>query len=340
MTSANTSALASLKELSARIGADPLLIQGAGGNTSVKDGAAMWIKASGTQLVDALTRDIFVPVRWKEIAAAVDNDPDAADKPQAFQLASGMKPSIETCLHAVLPQPVVLHVHCVDIIAIAMQKNASAQLKARLGGLNWAFIPYFKPGATLAAAVARAATPKTDVFILGNHGLIVAAQGVDEAETLLGRVVDCVRTHPILLSQPMPDAQSLKRVYPNYAPVDADHPLGFLARSQARLDLALGGGLFPDQVLFCGPGLVAIGPREKMPSAAQGQPDPVMVFIRGIGAVLRQNATDTERAMAKSVGDVMLRVPEDADLTYITAPDCAALLNWDAEKYRRALNSP
>ena len=44
---------ADLARLSARLGADPLVIQGAGGNTSVKDGAVMWIKASGTQLADA-----------------------------------------------------------------------------------------------------------------------------------------------------------------------------------------------------------------------------------------------------------------------------------------------
>ena len=43
--------LAELRDFSARIGADPLLIQAAGGNTSVKADGVMWIKASGTWLV-------------------------------------------------------------------------------------------------------------------------------------------------------------------------------------------------------------------------------------------------------------------------------------------------
>ena len=37
----------------ARIGADPLLVQGAGGNASWKEAGTLWIKASGTWLADA-----------------------------------------------------------------------------------------------------------------------------------------------------------------------------------------------------------------------------------------------------------------------------------------------
>ena len=39
-----------LRKLSARVGSDPLLVQAAGGNTSLKDKGVMWIKASGTWL--------------------------------------------------------------------------------------------------------------------------------------------------------------------------------------------------------------------------------------------------------------------------------------------------
>jgi len=41
------------RALSARLGQDPLQVQGPGGNTSVKSGDVMWIKASGTELADA-----------------------------------------------------------------------------------------------------------------------------------------------------------------------------------------------------------------------------------------------------------------------------------------------
>ena len=113
-----------LKACSVRIGNDPLLIQGPGGNTSVKLGDTMWIKASGTLLRDALTAETLVPTRWKAIRDAVADDPARADRPYEFQIEGTLRPSIETSLHAVLPQAVVIHVHCVDTIAIAMQRNA------------------------------------------------------------------------------------------------------------------------------------------------------------------------------------------------------------------------
>lgn len=57
-----------LRALSARVGADPLLVQAAGGNTSIKGDGVMWIKASGTWLRDATAREIMVPVRIPEDA--------------------------------------------------------------------------------------------------------------------------------------------------------------------------------------------------------------------------------------------------------------------------------
>ena len=38
--------MAELKRVSARLGADPMLVQSAGGNTSIKHEDVMWIKAS------------------------------------------------------------------------------------------------------------------------------------------------------------------------------------------------------------------------------------------------------------------------------------------------------
>ena len=41
------------RELSADLGRNPLLVQGAGGNTSIKEDGLLWVKASGTWLSEA-----------------------------------------------------------------------------------------------------------------------------------------------------------------------------------------------------------------------------------------------------------------------------------------------
>ena len=152
--------LAALRVLSARAGSDPTLTQAAGGNTSVKDGDVMWIKASGTQLADALTRDIFVPVDLPAMRSALAAGDSSADQPAAFALSGTLRPSIETSLHAVFSQRIVVHVHCVNSIALMICADARARLETRLAGFNWASVPYVKPGAQLATLVTAALAPK------------------------------------------------------------------------------------------------------------------------------------------------------------------------------------
>jgi len=43
-------------------------------------------------------------------------------------------------------------------------------------------------------------------------------------------------------------------------------------------------------------------------------------------------------ALAQCLGDVLLRLPERTPVQIITAEQNAELLDWDAEKYRQALN--
>jgi rhamnose utilization protein RhaD (predicted bifunctional aldolase and dehydrogenase) len=54
-----------LRELgacAARLGLDPTLVQAAGGNTSLKHGGVLYVKASGIWMSDAANREIHVPL--------------------------------------------------------------------------------------------------------------------------------------------------------------------------------------------------------------------------------------------------------------------------------------
>lgn len=336
--------LAALAALSARVGADARLTQGAGGNTSLKAAGVMWIKASGTQLADALTREIFVPCDLAAMRAAMAANAPEADQPARFSLLEGgLRPSIETSLHAVFPQRVVVHVHCVNTIAIAIRADAEAELARRLGGEDWAFIPYVKPGANLAGAVARALGAQTDVIVLGNHGLIVAAGTVAGAEALLARIV--ARLAPASLAQGAPESAALAaRAGDGFEPLGADHPLHFVAMDGPRRAMALGGSLYPDHVLFCGMGTADLAPGERPGEAvarhmAKGFPAPPILLVPGAGALIRSDASAGTRALSQCLGDVLARVPAGAALTYLSFAQNAELLDWDAEKYRLALDA-
>ena len=150
-----------LRMLSARVGADPLLVQAAGGNTSLKDEGVMWIKASGTCLKDAQAKDIFVPLDHAAIMTALAANDPACESCVTFVRtglnSTGLRPSIETTVHALMPQRVVVHVHCVNTIAWAIRADAGQRLSEKLQGFAWAFIPYARPGLPLAGAIAALA---------------------------------------------------------------------------------------------------------------------------------------------------------------------------------------
>ena len=57
--------------LSSELGQNPLLVQAAGGNTSVKDSGLLWVKASGTWLSEATEKKTMVAVDLDKLNEAM-----------------------------------------------------------------------------------------------------------------------------------------------------------------------------------------------------------------------------------------------------------------------------
>jgi rhamnose utilization protein RhaD (predicted bifunctional aldolase and dehydrogenase) len=118
MLATNQAELTLLRELSARIGRDPLLTQASTGNSSIKLEGVLWIKASGRWMADAMQDDILLPLDLAEVKDRVKQRVDPAERYCGA--------SIETAMHGVLPHRVVLHVHCVNTIAWAVRQHGKS----------------------------------------------------------------------------------------------------------------------------------------------------------------------------------------------------------------------
>ncbi len=318
-----------LRTLSARVGSDPLLVQAAGGNTSLKDAGVMWIKASGTWLKDAASRDIFVPLDHAAILAALERGDPACESCTAFVRTdlngTGLRPSIETTVHALMPQRVVVHVHCVNTIAWAIRADGEQRLAERLGGFDWAFIPYARPGLPLAAAIQSRMRRGVNVLVLGNHGLAVAADTVEDAEALLGKVVAAV-TRPVRTASRI-DRAALDKLSAGtaYKPaaMDETHALATDPLALKRGEHAV---FYPDHVVFLGVGV-----------ATSSDGNPPLVAVPGVGVLIREDAKPAIEPMGRCLADVMRRIEESDPLVALTDADVDRLVNWDAEKYRQSL---
>ncbi len=203
-------ALADLIAISRRVGVDTSLVQGGGGNTSVKtaDGKYMYIKASGTAIKDISQDRGWRRLRVASVCAIVQDESLAGldDTNRENEIANRLRlccddevagrtsrPSVEAHLHASLARCVV-HLHPVAVGAYVCAKNGRAALEKLFASekLPPLWVPDADPGYMLAVTVCRLVSDYKRkhgkapwALFLEKHGLFVTA---DSAEEVLRRV--------------------------------------------------------------------------------------------------------------------------------------------------------
>jgi len=333
--------LHNLAEISARIGGNPLLVQGPGGNTSVKSDSELWVKASGFWLAEALDRQIFVPL---DMGVLAQSSSDGETPPEAVlsdRNPGSLRPSIETALHALMPHRAVVHAHAVNAMAASMRGDGRRFAEERLAPLAWDWIEYRRPGAPLAQEVARVLQERTaDILLLQNHGVVIGADTMADAERLLAEVEERLAVAP----RPLGSA--------NLDPVRAWEDARFevhAAASAVALDsqavgILSGKTLIPDQIVFLGGAVPLVGPGESLNAVVDAHEArtgvvPALVLIEGKGALALRARSDAADALIGGLLEIVRRLPGDVEITGLGIDAVEALSNWDAEAHRRALDA-
>jgi rhamnose utilization protein RhaD (predicted bifunctional aldolase and dehydrogenase) len=332
--------LGTLIAVSARVGSDLDLVQAGGGNTSIKEDGILWVKASGKWLAQAADDDMFLPVPMTDIAQRLASEDENFPEYKTRRGVS-LRPSVETAVHAVLPQRVVIHVHSVRAIAWAAQADGEQRIAPLLTGLKWRWIPYTHPGIPLAIRIQREKANRPDVLILENHGLVVAAEDCAASEKLLHEVER--RLDGSTRQAAPPDLTALQQRTAGSewetAPDDETHALAMLQESR---EIAAGGTLFPDQCVYLGPAAAIVQGEEPLETAAQLYRqtydfEPVFLIVPNAGVVTRRSMPRAARELLVGLKRVIERMPHAAQVTYLPTAQVARLMNWDAEKYRIAM---
>lgn len=206
-------ALQDLIQISRTVGKDPRLVQGGGGNTSVKteDGRRMYIKASGTALKDMSEKSGWRRMDVGRILEILNGESlgDMSDQDRETQvvtrlglscddgLCTNSRPSVEAHMHAILSRCVV-HLHPVAVCSFTSSKGGRKILDELFADEEnppvW--IPYTDPGYSLGAEVLRQVGKHQkkygrlpNILLLAKHGLFVAADSRDEVLGLVDRVI-------------------------------------------------------------------------------------------------------------------------------------------------------
>ncbi len=206
-------ALEDLIRISNVTGKDTTLVQGGGGNTSVKaaDGKYMYIKASGTALKDMTSRKGWRRVRLDAVLTVIEDKALAALGPDEREpevvdrlllacddnVKGGARPSVESHLHAALDR-CVIHLHPLAVAAYVNAKNGRTQIEKIFKDEDYPplWVPYTDPGFLLAKKISRLVKSyqkqhgiKPAVMFLEKHGLFVTAGTANAALKVVRKVI-------------------------------------------------------------------------------------------------------------------------------------------------------
>ena len=283
----------------------PEFSRAGGGNASYKADGVLHIKPSGTSLQTLRAEDL-VPLKLDVLLETLDKpaeegvDPVRAAAERArVGVDDGRRPSVEILFHALLPEPLVIHLHPLTANALTCNEQTHELAKAIFGDAA-IVVDYTDPGVPLARAVEQArtdyatrtgATPP-GLILLRNHGIIAAGQTADEVIDLVEQATDKIRAaidaRPLVSRRRRPttfdrgqdeseiDQEESQRVAEIIQAV-APHLRGLLGsperlavvtsdssalvRAETRLDAMADGPLIPDQIVYAGSMPCVVAPR-------------------------------------------------------------------------------
>ncbi len=326
-------------DITEKVGKDINLVQGPGGNISYKDNGYMYIKASGTKMSDVKKKNIFVKTNYKKILSAISNE-DLDPVKNSWEEDNGIRPSIETSMHAIMPHKFVLHVHCVNTLSWIVQKNYPNKLNSILKGENWSSVPYRKPGICLSKEIKKVIDQnKSDIILLSNHGIVAGADTPEKVYGLIKRIsqklylgelgnnkINVTNFNNYLLSE----------VYklPRFEYV---HQIAF---SRKHTLIATKGTLFPDQIVFLENGIVIINNVKDFKNLLKLRRNNLpVILIPNIGILVPNDFNEVNENILLGLSMIISRIPINSSIKYLKKREIDELLNWDLEKHRQKINN-
>ena len=317
-------------KLSSKLGKDHMLVQGAGGNTSIKQNNKMWIKASGTWLSKSLEENIFVEVNLERIRKNILLNEDISAE-TSNKTNKNLRPSIETSLHALMPHKIVVHTHPIEILSWLVRKDAKEQLFKILKSKTVAWVPYNRPGKDLSQALKKSLEQKAaDVILLGNHGLVVGANTCLEISTQMKNLLLSCKQKSNPFIKPLNDlteiAKDMNMRLPSYKEI---HSLA-LNEDAYRRCKEKNGILYPDQAVFLGSKMPCVEFDKSLKKVSKTS----FLIIRGKGVLVSKMASKDVDIMLRCHAQLLSRIAPESELNYLTKLNVQKLLHWEPEKYR------
>lgn len=335
--------ISELIEISQYAGCRADYVQGGGGNTSVKEGDVMLIKASGYRLCDIGEQTGFVAVKYSiikdyylgvDVSQNKDFEKESKAITQSAIIATeGMptlRPSVEVGFHAILKK-YVIHTHSIYTNLLTCCKEGQEIAKKLFAGkdFGYIFMPYIDPGFTLSVEMHKAIENyvKTnggypEVIFMQNHGIVVTGDYLERTKAINTEINEAVRNYFNL-----PDTMSAVKVEKQAEAYVSKTPFVEKCRQKVGIskEFFVKYPLCPDQLVYLNNTLAL------MPDKMICQKDKIFYNCS------LNEATVLEESLTAFLFVVTTIFDKGLTLSLMNQKDVDFINNWEAEKYRRTL---
>lgn len=316
------------------------LVQGAGGNFSIKiDKRKMLIKASGLRMSEISENNGLVAVDYGKISKYYDDfKPFSASELNSIDFINSCvlekigsekyKPSIETGFHALLGK-YVIHTHSVyaNIIACALNGESLLEKIFQDFGIDIIWLSYSNPGLQLALCVKEAVDKYKskynkipEAILMQNHGLIVSGNNLNGVFKLHNEIQETIKARlnlgdnfpKIKISETRGGFESQTRYLKD-----------FIKNNYFSIENFSKNILFPDQAVFCN----SIGEKILI-NEATGD-----IFYKAS----QKEALAIEENLTAWAHIVNCAKNRGLNLNFISQDNINYISNMESEKYRQQL---
>jgi rhamnose utilization protein RhaD (predicted bifunctional aldolase and dehydrogenase) len=366
--------LQKLIELSREYGSNPDYVLGGGGNTSMKQGDRMYVKASGFSLGD-ITADGFVGVDLGALnkiwVTEYPGDPDERESRVLADLMDSRvpedrdkRPSVETLMHALIPETYVVHTHPALINGVTCAQNGAEAVKELFPG-EAAWVPLVNPGYVLANEVRKvthefkeASGKFPRLIFLQNHGVVVGSREPEEVRRLTDsvtqRISSRVKERPDMSPVDYNNDDVLeweKTIRDYYNSYDEDRTVIFTVNREIKNLIKdeksaapVMSAFSPDHIVYAGhePLFTDTSPgsqfKDRMESYRERNGHfPKVIIVQGLGVF----AAGKNKKTAGLAGDLFLdavKIAVYADsfggYRFMPEDQISFIRNWEVERYR------
>jgi FMN phosphatase YigB (HAD superfamily)/ribulose-5-phosphate 4-epimerase/fuculose-1-phosphate aldolase len=327
--------LVNLKRLSRFAGERFDLVQAGGGNSSVKVGEWMFIKASGVNMANVDTKNGYVPLNNKRLLNDIKQN--CTKDVTKYNVFGNKRASIETFMHATLKK-YTLHLHPIQVNRLLITKEAKIIVTELFP--EALIIDYLTPGIQICNEIVSKYNGENLLFLI-NHGIIVTSDSFAEIFEIVNKVITKFEKKQNMNYDKYKYTNILSNHINSHFDIDNVSYLSenyvianYLLNNKPLFDEKI---TFPDALIYCGIKILFINKLTEINTYYEDYGElPKIIIINNnvyISSISLSKCRDIEEVLLSN----LIVLDSNSEKNYLSKDEICFLNNWDSEKYRKML---